>query len=181
MCNDENKAYVKLKKIPEKLGLNKGDTLLVSSDLKGLLFQCLEHGDAADPNVFLESLMDAVGSEGTLLLPTFNWDFCKGITFDYRRTPCRTGSLGKAALKRKDFVRTKHPPLPLFRIVGKGKAVLITYIDKKILRPGFLQVGKGRVLSERIFILHFIESSGILPPHGKRVNRMLCSDKIFPL
>jgi aminoglycoside 3-N-acetyltransferase len=129
MCNDENKAYVKLKKIPEKLGLNKGDTLLVSSDLKGLLFQCLEHGDAADPNVFLESLMDAVGSEGTLLLPTFNWDFCKGITFDYRRTPCRTGSLGKAALKRKDFVRTKHP-IYSFAVWGKNAGRLYEMENK---------------------------------------------------
>lgn len=118
MCNDNYGEYVKLKNIAGKLNVNKGDVLLVSSDLKGLLFQCLEHGDDTDLNVFLESLMDAVGSEGTILLPTFNWDFCNGVTFDYHRSPSRTGSLGKAALKRKDFIRTKHP-LYSFAVWGK--------------------------------------------------------------
>ncbi|MBD5522967.1 MAG: AAC(3) family N-acetyltransferase [Lachnospiraceae bacterium] len=118
MCDDRYKEYVHLRDIVDKLAINKGDTLLISSDLKGLLFQCLEHEDDTDLNIFLESLMETVGSEGTILLPTFNWDFCKGVTFDYHRTPSRTGSLGKVALKRKDYVRTKHP-LYSFAVWGK--------------------------------------------------------------
>lgn len=119
--NDEE--YVKLRDIAGHLDIGRGDTLLISSDMKRLLFQCLEYGDDTDLNVFLESLMDAVGSEGTILLPTFNWDFCKGIAFDYRRTPCRTGSLGKIALKRADYVRTKHP-IYSFAVWGRDAAGL---------------------------------------------------------
>lgn len=118
MYSKRYEEYVQLKDIADKLDIGKGDTLLVSSDLKRLLFQCLSHGDSTDPNVFLESLMEAVGTEGTILLPSFNWDFCKGVTFDYRRTPGRTGSLGKTALKREDFVRTKHP-IYSFAVWGK--------------------------------------------------------------
>lgn len=129
MYNDGNREYVQLKDIPGKLEIEKGDTLLVSSDLKGLLFQCLEHGDDTDLNVFLESLMGAVGIEGTILLPTFNWDFCKGITFNYRRTPSRTGSLGKVALKRKEFLRTKHP-LYSFAVWGKDARKLYEMENK---------------------------------------------------
>lgn len=110
--------YVQLRDIASKLDIGRGDTLLVSSDLKGLLFRCLERGDSIDLNIFLESLMEVVGFEGTILLPTFNWDFCHGVTFDYHRTPGRTGSLGKTALKRPDFVRTKHP-IYSFAVWGK--------------------------------------------------------------
>lgn len=123
MCSKRYEEYVQLKNIARCLDIDKGDTLLVSSDLKRLLFQCLEHGDSTDPNVFLESLMDAVGCKGTLLFPVFNWDFCKGVTFDYLRTPGRTGSLGKAALKREDFVRTRHP-IYSFAVWGKDAGKL---------------------------------------------------------
>lgn len=118
MCEETCKEYVRLREIAGQLDIDKGDTLLISSDLKALLFQCLQHGDVTDLNVFLDSLMEKIGPEGTLLIPTFNWDFCKGVTFDYRHTPCHTGSLGKAALKRNDFVRTKHP-IYSFAVWGK--------------------------------------------------------------
>ncbi|MBO5207818.1 MAG: AAC(3) family N-acetyltransferase [Lachnospiraceae bacterium] len=114
--NDSN--YTKLAEIVKQLNIKHGDTVLISSDMKKLLFQSLSHGDETDLNVFLESLMEVVGKEGTILIPTYNWDFCKGVTFDYEKTPCKTGSLGKAALKRKDFIRTKHP-IYSFAVWGK--------------------------------------------------------------
>ena len=82
---------------------------MVSSDVRRLLLTGMSQGDSMDLNVFLEGLMDVIGTEGTILIPTYNWDFCKGKTFDYRTTSCKTGSLGKIALKRTDFIRTKHP------------------------------------------------------------------------
>ncbi len=101
--------YVKLRDIPERFGLERGDSCWISSDIKGLLYTCIENGDERDMNVLIDSIQDSIGPEGTLLIPTFNWDFCKGRTFDIRKTPCRTGSLGKLALKRDDFIRTRHP------------------------------------------------------------------------
>lgn len=118
MSSSEKKEYVSMQNIVKQLNIYRGDTLLVSSDMKRLLFQCMEHGDAIDLNVFLNSLMEAVGKEGTILIPVFNWDFCKGKSFDYCKTPGRTGSLGKTALKRKDFIRTKHP-IYSFAVWGK--------------------------------------------------------------
>lgn len=124
-----NDGYIKITDIVKKININRGDSLLVSSDMKGLLFQCLMHGDTADLNLFLDSLMEAVGEEGTILIPTYNWDFCKGITFDYRKTPCKTGSLGKAALKRTDFTRTKHP-IYSFAVWGKDAERLYAMDNK---------------------------------------------------
>ena len=55
-----------------------------------------------------------------MFFPTFNWDFCKGKTFNYYNTPSRTGSLGKIALKRHEFTRTANP-IYSFAVTGKDK------------------------------------------------------------
>lgn len=104
-----NMTYIPLRDIVSKLEIKKGDILLISSDMKRLLYQALEEEGKTELNVLIEAFMEAVGEEGTLLFPTFNWDFCKGIAFDYKKTPCKTGALAKTALKRADFIRTKHP------------------------------------------------------------------------
>lgn len=103
--------------------IGRGDIVYVVSDVLELAKQAREHGERFDRDVFLNSLQEKVGKEGTLLIPTFNWDFCKGIAFDYYSTPCRTGALGTAALKRDDFVRTKHP-IYSFAVWGKDQKEL---------------------------------------------------------
>ena len=102
-------GYIRLGDIPKHFGLNRGDSVWVASDVKTLLYNCIENGDDTDLNVLIDGILDIITEEGTLLIPTFNWDFCKGKAFDIRTSPCRTGSLGKIALKRKDFIRTRHP------------------------------------------------------------------------
>ena len=121
--------YIKLKDIAKSFGLQTGDKVMISSDVKRLLYDCVTHEDNVDMNLLLDSVIDIIGPSGTLLIPTFNWDFCKGIPFDYHKTPCKTGSIGKAALKREDFKRTKHP-IYSFAIWGKDKEKLCT-IDNK--------------------------------------------------
>ena len=101
--------YVKLKDLAKCFGLKKGDKVMISSDVKALIYECLSHDDDTDLNQFLDGIIDIIGPTGTIFVPTFNWDFCKGKTFDYKKTPCKTGSIGKIALKRADFKRTKHP------------------------------------------------------------------------
>ena len=101
--------YIRLKDTVKHWGLKTGDRIMISSDVKRLLYDCATHGDDTDMNVLIDGIIDLIGPDGTILIPTFNWDFCKGKTFDYYKTPCKTGSIGKAALKRKDFRRTKHP------------------------------------------------------------------------
>ena len=61
------------------------------------------------PHYDLDAIIEKVGPEGTILIPCFNWDFCKGKKFNYLETPPQIGSLPKIAFKREDFKRTKHP------------------------------------------------------------------------
>lgn len=116
--------YISYLKIADELdNIQKGDVIYVVSDILELAKQSRENGERFDRDAFLTTLQEKVGEEGTLLIPTFNWDFCKGIAFDYYKTPCRTGALGTAALKRDDFIRTKHP-IYSFAVWGKDSQYL---------------------------------------------------------
>ena len=117
--------YVKLKDLAAGFGLKKGDNVFVTSDVKQLLYDCNQHGDDTDLNILIDGIIDVIGPDATLVFPTFNWAFCSGETFDIRKTPCKTGSLGKIALEREDFRRTKHP-LYSFAVWGKGQDELCT-------------------------------------------------------
>ncbi len=121
--------YVKLRDIPKHFGLEKGDSVWVSSDVKTLLYSCIEHEDDHDMSVLIDGIIDVIGEEGTILIPTFNWDFCKGKTFDIKKTPCKTGVIGKAALKRDDFKRTQHP-IYSFAVWGKDADYLCSLTNK---------------------------------------------------
>lgn len=100
-----------------------GDTLYIMSDLMSLMKQTLKNKETFDIHLFLDSFLNKIGPDGTVLIPTFNWDFCKGIAFDYVKTPGRTGTLGNAALSHPGFRRSRHP-IYSFAIWGKDKDLL---------------------------------------------------------
>jgi len=110
--------YISYKTIPSVLGITQGDVILLTSDITDLFVQSQEHGEVFDINTLLDSFQQALGKEGTLLIPTYNWGFCQGKSFDYKKTPSKTGAIGNAALRRKDFIRTKHP-IYSFAVWGK--------------------------------------------------------------
>lgn len=100
-------------------GLHRGDIVFLSSDITDLFYLEIENGrDKPSANRFIDKIIEAIGPEGTLILPTYNWDFCKGVTFDWRTTKGKTGVLGNLCLKRPDFRRTLHP---LYSCVVWGK------------------------------------------------------------
>lgn len=89
-------------------GIQKGDVLDVASDLLSVMLRFRERHEKFDADQLLDALQNAVGENGTILIRTFNWDFCHGTPFHYKTTPSQVGALGNAALKRADFRRTKH-------------------------------------------------------------------------
>lgn len=100
--------------------IQEGDVVYVVSDVLELAKAVKQQGDTFDKNSFIDTLIAKVGESGTVLFPTFNWAFCKGIEFDYKNTPSMTGALSKAALKRADFIRTQHP-IYSFAVYGKDQ------------------------------------------------------------
>jgi len=108
----------KLSNFLDNIPIAKSDILYIASDILTLLIYHKKNNSNFDPNELIDYFYDRVGPEGTLLFPTFNWDFCRGKGFNYKSTGSETGSLSKIALSRKDFIRTKHP---IYSFVAKGK------------------------------------------------------------
>lgn len=119
-----NAVYVPYKEIFGRIGeIKKGDILYVVSDILELSKEAKKNKERFNVSSFLEALQKKTGEEGTILLPTFNWDFCKDKPFDYKKTPGKTGALGNKALKTGSYRRSKHP-LYSFAIWGKYKEQL---------------------------------------------------------
>jgi len=117
-------AYIPYTQIVNRLPISQGDILYICSDILGIAKTCRDHGESFDCAKFIKTLQEAVGETGTLMFPTFNWDFCKGIPYNYTQTRGKTGSLGNAALTMPGFKRTLHP-LYSFAVWGKDQDYLV--------------------------------------------------------
>src|SRR6476620_10567900 len=93
----------------QRIGIKKGDSLLVHSSLSKIGF--VEGG----PKTVIEALQEAVGEEGTLLFPAFP---AKGRNkthleehpfFDVRNTPSQMGSITEYFRGMKGVLRSLHP------------------------------------------------------------------------
>jgi len=94
-----------------------GDTLLVHSSYKSL--GTVDGG----PQTVVNALEAALGPEGTLIMPTFNFDFNKGQPWDVRSTPSQMGILTELVRKDPRAKRVFHP-IYSFAILGKHAEML---------------------------------------------------------
>lgn len=105
-------------KIFEKIGLKKGDILLVHSSL-------LTFGIPTDvkigevPSSIFEQLFAIIGMEGTLAVPTFNFDFCKGIPFNRQETPSKTMGVFSEFVRKLPNAKRSFNPMQSIAVVGK--------------------------------------------------------------
>jgi len=113
-------SLVKLKSKIKKLGVKSGDKVLVKSDLLNFFIQEKKKINKISLNDIIDVLLKIIGKNGTLLFPTFNWDFCKGKEFNPKKSRSMTGSLSNIALKRKEFKRSKNP-IYSFAVAGKDR------------------------------------------------------------
>ena len=92
-----------------KIGIKKGDIVFLASDLLKTIISFKKKGKKFNFDKFVNTIIFCLGSEGTLIIPTYNWDFCRGKSFDIKKTKSECGSLSNFVLQRNDFKRTKHP------------------------------------------------------------------------
>jgi aminoglycoside 3-N-acetyltransferase len=92
----------------EKIGITKGDHVAVALSFKSIGF--VENG----PDGFIDSLLEVIGPEGTLMMNTFTHSFAlaelsRDYVFDPRSTIPYTGLVPRILMKRKDALRSRHP------------------------------------------------------------------------
>jgi aminoglycoside 3-N-acetyltransferase len=101
-----------------ELGVAAGDTLLVHSD--STLAMTLSGADKWDDALAfqLDGFERALGPEGTLLTPTFNYDFCSGDPYTHESSPSQVGMFSSFVLRHANAVRSFHP---IFSFAGIGR------------------------------------------------------------
>lgn len=100
------------------MGIAAGTNLLLTADVTRISWLLRHSGSRNAPRTVLDAFLGAVGPEGTIVIPTFNYDLRSGETFDQHRTPTIAGALGQAALEHPAFARTTNP-LHSFAVAGK--------------------------------------------------------------
>lgn len=97
----------------KKIGVQRGDVIYVASFISIL-------GDS--PTILddtITALIEAVGAEGTVVMPAFNWDYCSGAVFDPLETPSQVGVLTEAFRKYRGVLRSITPPWCTFAAIGQ--------------------------------------------------------------
>jgi aminoglycoside 3-N-acetyltransferase len=98
------------------IGVVAGDTLFIHSDLT-----VFGKPEIADPDQFLSSLVqvffDAVGPEGTVVMPAFTYTFGPETPYDRQHSKSTVGSLTEFFRLQPGVVRSLHP---MMSIAAKG-------------------------------------------------------------
>lgn len=71
----------------------------------------------------LNALIRSIEPSGTLAIPTFNFAFCRGVAYDYRKTPSEMGLLTEFARRDRRTTRIHHPVYS-FALFGKDADLL---------------------------------------------------------
>jgi aminoglycoside N3'-acetyltransferase len=102
-----------LKKILKQLDIKAGDGLLVHSALQFL------GQPSGGISIFWNVLKEAIGANGTIAVPTFNFGFAKGEPYDPLTTPSKDmGAFSEFVRTLPESKRTQHPMQSL-AVLGK--------------------------------------------------------------
>ena len=99
-----------------KVGVEEGDIVLVHSDSTAIM-EIIGLKWAEVLNLLKDCFINMIGESGTLIVPTFNWDFCKGKTYFHKTTPSQVGMFSNYVLFDKRSIRSLHP---IYSFAGIG-------------------------------------------------------------
>jgi aminoglycoside 3-N-acetyltransferase len=99
-------------------GLKENDKILLHSSFKRTFEELKKDGYNCKPEDILESFIDLVSPHGTLVVPTFNFDFNNGLEYNYLSTKSQVGAVTEIARNHKLAARTLNPVYS-FAVFGK--------------------------------------------------------------
>lgn len=180
----DGKAYVTRDDIVaglREIGLRPGDLVQVHSSLSALGY--VEGG----PEAVVEALLEAIGPEGTLMVPTFNhmaraaFDDEREI-FDPRTTRSISGAITEVVRLRPDAHRSMHPTHPYAAIGPRAEELTREHLELRTFDErsplGKLIAAGGKIVllgvgMNRNTAAHIAETKAEAPCMGYRRNRRL--------
>lgn len=101
-----------------EVGIQKGDVIFVHSDAGAAIGQGNIFNLQGTLQEIVDAFVEAVGSQGTFIVPTFNFDFCKGRSYSHETSPSQVGLLSNYVLfNDRRSVRSFHP---IFSVAAIG-------------------------------------------------------------
>ncbi len=112
------------------IGIQRGDNLLIHSAIQFL-------GRPEDGlETYLRALQTAIGPQGTLAVPTFNFGFARGEPFDQQETPAQgMGVFSEFVRQQPEAHRTPHP-LQSLALIGPLAGQLASLDTSCAFDPG---------------------------------------------
>lgn len=105
-------THYRLQDLPDALidvGLTRGSLTFVHSALFALGRPKSCPLDAIPARIY-DQIRQVIGPQGTIAVPTFNFDFCRQIPFDRQKTPSKKmGSFSEFIRTHPDAYRSSHP------------------------------------------------------------------------
>ncbi len=122
-------AATLIKEALEQAGIRAGDVICVQSDVSPIMeLSGLEWWEDV-LELVKHCFLEALGPEGTLLVPTYNWDFCNGKTYIHEKTTSQVGMFSNYILFDKNSIRSFHPVYS-FAAIGPRAPRLFEGISK---------------------------------------------------
>lgn len=101
-------------------GIQPGDTILFHSDMSCFFGQNPGRSKKQVATELLDGILAFLGEEGTLVVPTFTYAFCRGNPYNKAKTPSEVGYFSNLILTRPESVRSDHP---IFSVAVIGKQI----------------------------------------------------------
>ncbi|MBN2257814.1 MAG: AAC(3) family N-acetyltransferase [Anaerolineaceae bacterium] len=155
-----------LKQALEKVGIQPGDGLLVHSAIQML-------GKPVDGiDIYRKVIQELIGSQGTLVVPTFTLDFPKIKEYDYRSTPSKNmGSFSEYIRQYPGALRSRHA-MQSVAVLGKAARDLTERDTPSAFERGspferMLQLGFKLLLLgadiQAVSMVHYCETRAAVP------------------
>lgn len=123
MPEPRERAWMDLAAALRAVGVGRGSTVMVHVDLDRVGLPLGDGGEIERAAALYRTLASVVGEEGTVLVPTYTFSFCRGEPFDVQQTPTHGGPWSPTA-GFLEFVRC-HPGAvrssdPIHSVAGIG-------------------------------------------------------------
>ena len=103
----------------KSLGICPGDTICIHSEIFTLGKFLVPREEFL--HIIIQSFLNSVGNEGTVLMPTFTYSFCKGEIYDINNSKSTMGVLSDFFRKQNGVIRTQDPIFS-FAVWGKKQS-----------------------------------------------------------
>lgn len=161
-----------INEVLDELDIVSGEKIWLSSDVIKLAFMLKKEKQKLNADYLIDCIINRIGPDGTILIPTFSFEFSNCGFYDYSNSVGTTGILGNVALRRPDFKRTSHP-MHSFAVYGSDKDLLVNMNNKHsfgedspfrfCLDNDVRQIMLGTDYTKAMTYVHYVETVCCVP------------------